>query len=238
MKSFRADLHIHSLLSPCGSLGMSPAAIISKAREKGLDIIAISDHNSTLQCELAVSLGTEAGMTVLRGSEVTSSEEVHCLVILPDKAAAESFQEWLDDHSRHIPNHPEIFGYQVVIDRDENIVKEIDDFLPAALNASINEIEAEAHRIGALFIPAHIDRPSFGISSQLGFIPEDLYIDAVEVVGKVPELLYPIIRNSDAHIIEHIGRRYTTLLLEEPSFNEMSLALKGEKGRQILSVTP
>ncbi len=76
---------------------------------------------------------------------------------------------------------------------------EIDHFLPAALTASIDQIEAEAHRLGGLFIPAHIDRPSFSITSQLGFIPEDLYIDAVEVTGKIQELLYPAIRNSDAH---------------------------------------
>ena len=238
MRPFKADLHIHTLLSPCGSLGMSPAAIIDRACRLGLDIIAISDHNSTLQCQLAVTLGSEAGITVLRAAEVTSAEEVHCLVVLPDEVAAAALQEWIDSHSLHIPNYPEVFGYQVVIDRDENIVQEVDHFLPAALNATINDIEAEAHKLGALFIPAHIDRASFSISSQLGFIPEDLFIDAVEVVGKKPDILYPVIRNSDAHIPEHIGRRYTTYLLEEPSFAELALALKGEKGRQIISTTP
>jgi len=238
MKPFRADLHIHSLLSPCGSLEMSPATIISHALQKGLDMIAVSDHNSTLHCELMVSMGKKAGLTVLRAAEVTSAEEVHCLVILPDENAAHSFQMWLDCHSMNIPNHPEIFGYQVVIDENENIIREIDHFLPASLSASIDMVEAEAHHLGALFIPAHIDRPSMSITSQLGFIPEDLYIDAVEVVGKIPELLYPVIRNSDAHIPEHIGRRYSTYLMESPTFSELAMAIKGEEGRMILSVTP
>lgn len=231
-------MHIHSLLSPCGSLGMSPANIIAMALKKELDIIALSDHNSTLQCDLVHTMGAEAGITVLWAAECTSAEEVHCLVILPDRNAALQFQEWIDRQAIHIKNQPELFGYQVVIDREENIVCEVDHFLPAALKASIDELEAEAHMAGALFIPAHIDRPSFSISSQLGFIPENLCIDAVEVVGPIPELLYPVIRNSDAHIPEHIGRRYTTFLLEEPAFDEIAMALRKEKGRQIISVTP
>ena len=234
MRSFKADLHIHTLLSPCGSLGMSPAVIISAALRQGLDMIAVSDHNSTLHCELMVTLGAEAGLTVLRAAEVTSTEDVHSLVILPDSEARITFQVWLEAHSTHVRHDPRLFGDQVVLDRDENIVAAIDYFLPAALDASLDEIEREAHRLGALFIPAHIDRPSFSITSQLGFIPEDLYVDAVEVVGKAPELLYPVVRNSDAHTPEQIGRRYTTYLLEEATFGELALALRGENGRKIL----
>ncbi len=238
MKPYRADLHIHTLLSPCASLEMSPAAVIAVALERGLDIIAVSDHNTTLHCALTASLGTEHGIVVLNAAEVTSAEEVHCLVLLPDRDAATLFQEWLENNSSNVPYDPETFGYQVVLDREENILQEIDHFLPAALTASIDQIAAEAHRLGGLFIPAHIDRPSFSITSQLGFIPEDLYIDAVEVTGKIQGLLYPAIRNSDAHMPEQIGRRYTTFLLDSPSFSEIAMALKGESGRAIISVTP
>jgi hypothetical protein len=235
MKPFRADLHIHSLLSPCASLEMSPAAIIRHAAARGLDMIAVSDHNTTLHCELAVALGREAGITVLRAAEVTSSEEVHSLVILPDAKARASFQEWLEQHCTHAPHDPKIFGDQVVIDSEENIIAEITHYLPAALNATLDEVEAAAHRLGALFIPAHIDRHSFSITSQLGFIPEDLYIDAIEVVGAAPDLLYPVIRNSDAHIPEHIGRRNTSYMLGQPSFTELAMALRDEAGRHIIS---
>jgi len=234
MRPFRADLHIHSLLSPCGSLEMSPHEIIVRAKSRGLDMIAVSDHNSTLHCELTVTLGREAGLTVLRAAEVTSAEDVHSLVILPDEEATLSFQEWIDSHCAYMPHNPDIFGDQVVIDRDENIIREIDHFLPAALNASIDEVESAAHSHGALFIPAHIDKPSMSILSQLGFIPDDLFIDAVEVIRSVPNLLFPVIRNSDADIPEHIGRRYTDYMLENASFDELSKALKGEDGRFII----
>lgn len=234
MKSYRADLHIHSLLSPCASLEMSPREIISRAGSKGLDIIAVSDHNSTYHCELTVELGRESGITVLWAAEITSSEDVHSLVILPDEASTRSFQEWIDSHCAHMPHDPDIFGDQVVIDRDEQIIREITYFLPGALNASIDEVEAAVHRHGGLFIPAHVDRPAMGILGQLGFIPDDLFVDAVEVVGKTVELLHPVIRNSDAHIPEHIGRRYTEYMLENPSFAELAMALRGESGRHII----
>lgn len=234
MKPYRADLHIHTLLSPCGSLEMSPAEIISRAAAKGLDMIAVSDHNTTLHCELMVTLGHEAGITVLRAAEVTSAEEVHSLVILPGEMARISFQHWLDEHSTHVPHDHNLFGDQVVVDRNENIIGEFDHYLPAALSATLDEVETEAHRLGGLFIPAHIDRPAFSINSQLGFIPEDLYIDALEVVGETPDLLYPVIRNSDAHIPEHVGRRYTTYMLDHASFAELAMALRGEEGRHII----
>jgi len=234
MRPFRADLHIHSLLSPCGSLEMSPREIISRAVIKGLDMIAVADHNSTWHCELTVALGVESGITVLRAAEVTSAEDVHSLVILPDAASALSFQEWIDSRCSYMPHNPDIFGDQVVIDRDERIVREITWFLPGALKASIDEVEAAAHRHGALFIPAHIDRPAMGILGQLGFIPDDLCVDAVEVIGKTEDLLYPAISNSDAHIPEHIGRRYTEYMLEEPTFSELAMALRGEEGRHII----
>jgi len=237
MRPIRADLHIHSLLSPCGSLEMSPREIIARAKSRGLDMIAVADHNSTWHCELMVTLGREAGLTVLRAAEVTSAEDVHSLVILPDEASALSFQGWIDSHCAHMPHNPHIFGDQVVIDRDENIIREIGHFLPAALSASIDEVESAAHSRGGLFIPAHIDRPAMGILGQLGFIPDDLFIDAVEVVGRMPDLLFPVIRNSDAHIPEHIGRRYTDYMLENPSFDELSKALKGEDGRFIIPLT-
>lgn len=213
---------------------MSPRKIISCAVDKGLDMIAVSDHNTTLHCSLMVDLGHKAGITVLRAAEVTSAEEVHALVILPDESATTAFQHWIDEHCGNMPHDPNIFGDQIVIDHDENIIMEIDHFLPAALNASLDEVESAAHRHGGLFIPAHIDRPSFSIISQLGFIPKNLSIDALEVTGKDPGLPYPIIRNSDAHMPEDIGRRFTTYMLDHPSFSELALALKSEQGRYIL----
>ncbi len=238
MRPIRADIHIHSVLSPCGSLDMSPAAIISKAVENGLEMIAIADHNSTLNCNLAVELGREAGLSVLRGAEVTTAEEVHCLTIFPDDVAAAAFQEFLNEKMQHIKNVPEKFGYQLVLDREENIIDEVEYFLPAALTASIDEVEKKVHSLGGLFIPAHIDRPAFSLYSQLGFMPSDLAADAVEVTGRIPEVKCPVIRNSDSHMIDQVGKKYTTYMLDEPTFSELAMAFRNENQRRVISVTP
>lgn len=238
MESFRADLHIHSLLSPCASLDMTPQAIVTSALERGLQMIAVTDHNTTLHCELTVAIGREAGLPVLRGVEVTSSEEVHSLVILPDGDARVKFQQWLEDHYIRIPYDPLIFGFQPVIDRDENIITEIEHYLTSSINASLDDIGKMAHCCGGLFLPAHIDRPSFSITSQLGFMPEDLEADAVEITGKEINTGFAAVKNSDAHYPDQIGRRYTTYSLEEPTFEELALALGNKNGRHIISVTP
>lgn len=234
MRPIRADLHIHSLLSPCGSLEMTPREIIERAVSRKLDMIAVSDHNSTLHCALTADLGRKAGILVLMAAEVTSLEDVHSLIILPDEAARVSFQEWIDDRCAFMPHNPDILGDQLVIDENENIIREITHYLPAALHASLDEVEAASHRLGGLFIPAHIDRAAMSITSQLGFIPDELYIDAVEVVGITPDLLHPVIRNSDAHVPENIGRRYTEYMLDHPSFGELAMALRGVQGRHII----
>ncbi|MDO9040600.1 MAG: PHP domain-containing protein, partial [Bacteroidota bacterium] len=91
MKSFRTDLHIHTVLSPCGDLEMSPARIVSLAKKRGLDIIGITDHNSTKQCELVRELGKRLGLKVIRGCEMTSREEVHCLGFFEDFDAMNEF---------------------------------------------------------------------------------------------------------------------------------------------------
>ena len=238
MRPYKADIHIHSVLSPCASLNMSPAAIIERAIARGIDIIAISDHNSTRNCNLAVSLGKEAGISVIRAAEVTTEEEVHCLSLFPDDASTVLFQEYLEQHMQHIANDTKKFGYQLVLDKEENIIDEVEFFLPAALTASIDEVEYKVHSLGGLFIPAHIDRPAFSITSQLGFMPPALSVDAVEMTGIISSMPYPVIRNSDAHYPEHIGRRFTTFMLEAPTFAELAMAFRGEGERKIISVTP
>jgi len=139
---------------------------------------------------------------------------------------------------QHIKNDPAKFGYQLVLDRDENIIDEVEYFLPAALTASIDEVEKKVHSLGGLFIPAHIDRPAFSLYSQLGFMPADLAADAVEVTGRIPELKCPVIRNSDSHMIDQVGKRYTTYMLNEPTFSELAMAFRNENQRRVISVTP
>ena len=137
MKSFRTDLHIHTVLSPCGDLEMSPARIVSLSTKRGLDIIGITDHNSTKQCELVWKLGRRLGLTVIPGCEMTSREEVHCLGFFEDFDALNEFQDFLDLHLTIIPNKPSLFGYQVVVDEFDYILEEQANYLGASDRKSV-----------------------------------------------------------------------------------------------------
>lgn len=244
MNTYRADLHIHTVLSPCGDLEMSPANIITKAREKDLDIIGITDHNTTRHCKLIQKLAAQVGIFVLMGAEVTTREEVHCLTFFENDDQLSEFQVYLEKHLPPIPNNTEKFGYQVVVDEDEQIIDEIEYLLISALDQSIEQVEQKVHSLGGIFIPAHIDRPSYSIISQLGFIPADLLIDGIEIsanckiqtvipfLGKQHERT--IIRNSDAHYVENIGKAFSAFEMQHRTFNEIILALHGKLGRKVI----
>lgn len=244
MKSFRTDLHIHTLLSPCGDLEMSPARIVALAHGRGLDIIGITDHNSTRQCELVWKLGQKIGLTVIPGCEMCSREEVHGLGLFEDFDALAVFQEFLNDHLTVIPNNPDLFGYQLVLDEDENIVEELDHYLGASLNLSIEEVEQKVHALSGIFIPAHIDRPRNSLYSQLGFLPPELKVDALQISKFADERIVrekfrikpelTLVKFSDAHYPEDLGKTFTIFEMEEPVFNEIRKALFREDGRRCL----
>lgn len=242
MRTYRADLHIHTLLSPCGDLEMSPAAIVQRAVEMNLDVIAVTDHNSTLHCALVAELGREAGLVVIPGVEITTKEEAHCLAFFETLEAAAIFQEFIESRLPYILNDPARFGDQVVVDREERIIDQPPLLLTSALQAGIEEIEEVVHHLNGLFVPAHIDRPRFSLISQLGFIPPGLKADAFELhrttaVEPFRQLhrLSPgttLLKNSDAHFLKDIGRSGTLFTLNELTFAEIALALKGEGGRK------
>lgn len=237
-------MHIHSVLSPCGDLEMSPATIIRIAKEKQLDMIAITDHNTTLHCKLARQIGLRSGISVIPGVEVTTREEVHCLAYFPDDKSMDSFQEYIGRKILRLPNKPEKFGYQVVLDENENIIQEVEYMLGSSLQASIDEVQEKVAELNGIFIPAHIDRPRNSVLSQLGFFPETLKCDAFEIsfasdknefLLTHPELgKLSSVRNSDAHFTENIARITTSYSMEEPTFSEFKMALHGEEGRSIL----
>lgn len=181
MQLYKADLHTHTVLSPCGDLDMSPLEIIRLAKERGLDIIGISDHNTTKHGPLAKKYGEQAGVFVLTGAEVTTKEEAHCLAFFEKEDELNEFEQFLQDNLPNIPNDIEKFGYQVQIDEKGDIVYQEPIFLPSAINKTLEEVEQKVHSLNGLFIPAHIDRMKFSIPSQLGFIPLDLNVDAVEL---------------------------------------------------------
>ena len=244
MKEYKADLHIHTVLSPCGSLEMSPRNIVQEALKKNIDIIGITDHNSTRQCQGVSREAQKAGITVYTGVEVTTKEEVHCLAFFETFDILNAFQQYIDLHMPDIMNDTDLFGYQVVVDESENIVYEEPKLLISAISQSIDQVEAEVHRLEGIFIPAHINRPRFGLVGQLGFVPPDLKADAFELSKHIStedflkKFSYlkerTFVRNSDAHHPDIIGESFTTLKMESTAFSEFRQALAGTNGRRVI----
>lgn len=247
MPWYNADLHIHTCLSPCGSLEMSPRRIIARACERGMQVIAITDHNSTRNVQVCMECGSAADMMVIPGCEVNTQEEVHCLCYFPHLEELEQFQEYLDRQIIDIPHDPERFGYQVAVDADEQIVYEESRSLFTGIRDGIETLEKVVHGLGGLFVPAHIDRQVYGILSQLGFIPQELACDALELSRRItpaafirshPELEgRGFLHSSDAHRPEDIGSLYTRFQMEEAGWDHFKNALL-EQRFEAMNVPP
>ncbi len=246
LKLYRADLHIHTALSPCASNDMTPPAIVQVALEAGLDMIAITDHNAAGNIAAVRSAAENAGgrLTVLPGMEITSAEEVHVLALFPDLAAAGSVAARL--HSLLPPadaGYYSFFGEQPLLDAGGQVIDVETAALATATPLDLNETVALIHSSGGLAVAAHIDRKAFGVFSQLGFFPHDTGFDGVEVSRHVETgsprwdefcaLGLPVTGSSDAHFLDEIGAASTELRLLEPTFEELALALKGAGERSV-----
>jgi PHP family Zn ribbon phosphoesterase len=243
VRPFRADLHIHSCLSPCGDLDMSPRTIVAQSLEKGLDLIAVCDHNSAENAGAVIRAANRKGLSVLAGMEISSREEVHSLAIFDTEAQALQMQELIYRHLRGT-NRPELFGDQVVANELDEVECFNDRLLIGAVQMDLQEIITAVHRLGGLSIASHVDRPSFSILSQLGFIPEEVELDGVEISrhmtrekarAEIPGLeRFTLLSFSDAHFPQDIGSSLTCFLLERPSVEEIRLALRQEGGREVV----
>ena len=243
MKTFRVDLHTHTVLSPCGDLEMSPVNIVEKAKERGIDILGISDHNSTLHAPLIKKLAAKENIEIMMGAEVTTKEEVHCLCFFETEEKLAVFQKYLDAYLPHIANDSDKFGYQVVVNEEEEILNEVEWLLISGINQSIDQLEKKVHELDGLFIPAHINKMQDSVISQLGFIPFDLNIDALELTRHISKEAFlkknaylkdkTFIKSSDAHCIDLVGEIYTEFIMKEASFNEVKMALRNQEGRKV-----
>ncbi len=210
------DLHIHSALSPCGHEDMTPNNIINMAWIKGLDAIAVTDHNSAGNVEPVMELGRDKGILVVPGMEVQSREEVHLLCYFPGISEVLDFQELIYDNLEG-SNDPELFGEQLIMDREDRVTGTNSKLLIGSTGLTVSHICDETIRRGGRVVPAHVDRKAFSIISNLGFIPPGLGVATVEITKKavLEELLiqfsflseYRIIRSSDAHSLEDIMER-------------------------------
>ena len=152
------DFHIHTCLSPCGDNDMTPANIVGMAALKGLDAIAITDHNSSLNCPAAIKLGEAYGVLVIPGMELTTEEEAHVVCLFPALENALAFSEYIYERLLPIKNKPEIFGHQFIMDEDENITGEIEHLLINATSIGFSDVSRELKPFGGVMIPAHVDK--------------------------------------------------------------------------------
>jgi len=242
LRAFRCDLHVHTCLSPCADLDMYPRAVVDKAVAEKLDIIAICDHNASENAQFVLRSAKGKPLTVLPGMEITSSEEVHLLALFDTLDDLKKIQDIIYGHLSGM-NREEIFGCQAIVNDLDEVEGFNDRFLLGAAKLSLPEIVDQIHGLGGLVIASHIDRESYSVISQLGFIDPEINLDALEVTHqmgfkeariKYPELSgYPFIESSDAHFINDIGQGVTTIFLERGTISELKMALRKQGGRYI-----
>lgn len=215
------DLHIHSCLSPCASLEMSPAAIVDAAKAAGMEGLALTDHQSAKNTPAIAECARRAGLRCLFGAEVCTAEEVHTLALFDDLATAAELTDWIYAALPRRKNDPDTFGDQPVVTWDEEIIEIEERILAAPCARSIPEVAAFVHARGGLYIAAHVDRPNFSVFGSLGAIPEPFeggprYFDAIELSRTADETQwlarigdYAVIRSSDAHHLCDVARVWT-----------------------------
>ena len=235
MRKVRADLHLHTCLSPCADAQMQATAIVKQAKKVGLDVIGICDHNSAENVAAVVKAGAREGLPVIPGMEITSSEEVHILGLFNTEQDLMHLQDTVYENLSG-ENYEEAFGPQTVVDEWDRMVGTNHRLLIGATTMTVDRIVEVIHQWAGLAIASHIDRERFSLVGQLGFIPEGLGLDALEVL--TPSSIkqgydYPVVTFSDAHFLEDIGKSCTHFMIEDVSVDEIRKALHNEMGRRI-----
>jgi len=241
LKNLKADLHIHTCLSPCAELKMSPMAIADEARTKKIDIMGICDHNSAENVPAVIKAANKFKICVLPGIEVTSQEEVHTLALFDETEAALKLQKII---YKNLPgeNDEEAFGIQAVVNDKGEVLRFNKKLLIGASTLSLEKVIQKIHELDGLAIAAHIDREGFSLLGQLGFIPEGIKLDALEISPAISYAeakkkfnpCFPLTCSSDAHFLEDIGRGFTSFYLEEGTVKEIKKALLQKEGRKII----
>jgi PHP family Zn ribbon phosphoesterase len=243
LRRIKADLHVHTCLSPCSGLDMSPREVVNAALKKGLDLIGVCDHNSAENVLAVKKAGERNGLMVLGGMEVASSEEAHILVFFDDDDDLLGFQKYVYGHLEG-RNDEHAFGLQVIADDEDGVTGFCDRLLIAATSLPAEAIVAAARMAKgeSLVIAAHVDREAFSLIGQLGFIPPRLPLDAVEISvhtavadaqRRFPDCAkYPVITGSDAHHPDDVGKRYTCFTVADGTISEIRKALAGRDGRK------
>ena len=230
------DLHLHSCLSPCGDEEMTPANIVGMAVIKELDVIALTDHNSCKNCPAFLEVADAYGITAIPGMELTTMEEVHVVCLFEELEDAMAFDSYVYEHLLNIPNDETIFGRQLVMNAEEEILDKVDKLLINATDIGFDEVYGLMEKFHGIMIPAHLDKSTTSLLSNLGFIPPDSKFRVAELkdLKNLHRLRreHPyleqcrIISDSDAHYLPDIHEPEYTLLVKELSRKGVMEALR------------
>jgi PHP family Zn ribbon phosphoesterase len=242
MKTFIAELHVHTVLSPCAEVEMIPPFIVQEALDHGINLIAITDHNATANVCAVQKAAAGTGLTVLAGMELQTREEVHLLCLFDTAQEAEAWQATVDVYLPDLPNKPDFFGEQYVVDENGDFVRNETRLLLTSANLSLHEAVEGVRALGGLCIPAHVNRKAYSLLENLGLVPTDVPFDALEISRHLsleqapvmyPQLKgYPLIQSGDVHRLdEFLGKN--VFKVETPSIHELKLALTHQEGRAL-----
>ena len=242
MQSLLVDLHVHTVLSPCADIEMIPPLIVGRAQELGLGIIAIADHNCAANAQAVIEAARGTGLVVLPGMEVQTREEVHMLCLFDALEQANVLQDTVFAALPDLKNEESFFGAQYVVDATAEYLYTEERMLATSAALTVEQVAQQVNALGGICLPAHVDRPSYSLLTNLGFIPPDLPIAGIELSrlttpGRFVELFpdlaeYGMIINGDAHRLEEMSAR-TRVQVVVPTVSELRLALAGQEGRSI-----
>lgn len=240
MKIYQAELHVHTVLSPCAGIEMIPPLIVQQALQSGLNLIAITDHNASENVPAVIAAAKGEDLTVLPGMELQTEEEIHSLCLFDTVDQLQALQEVVDRELPKIPNNVEFFGEQFIVDETGDFIRRKEELLINSTHLSLEKAFKIVTDLGGLFIPAHVNREAFGLIYHLGFIPTDLDLQAVEISRHItpekaletyPQLVnYPLIQSGDVHFLsDFLG--INQFFVKEPTISELIKAFQGIEGR-------
>jgi PHP family Zn ribbon phosphoesterase len=247
MQSLLADLHLHTVVSACAEIEMIPPLIVSRACELGLDLIAVTDHNCAANVQAVMQAAQDTELTVLPGMEVQTREEVHMLCLFDTWAQVELWEAEVSARLPGLKNREQVFGTQIVVDQTGEYLYTEERLLATSTSFSVEEVVQGVIDLGGICLPAHVDRPSYSLLSNLGFVPPGLPIAGLELshlttprkfVESFPQLeQYGIIINGDAHRLAEMVA-LNRFSVQSPTVSELRLALAGQGGRSVEVIDP
>jgi len=245
IRPFVVDIHVHSVLSPCAEIEMTPRNIVRHAAQSGIDIVAITDHNACDNVTAALEAAKGTNVTILPGMEVETKEEVHIIVLFEKMHQLKVWEQFVNQHMSGRLNDEKRFGAQFVVDATDELIRTKPEMLLTSLSSGLAEICTKVNDLGGICIASHVDRPANSLIAQLGFIPPDVELAAVEVsrltspseatrrfppIGKLP-----IVTSSDAHTMDDfLSGPKMVFYIEAPTLSEIQQALKGENLRKVV----